>query len=85
MITPNCSEHGAPEFLIWAFFHFTWQKGGDRGEVTPVSTFSNAVPCLDCSFCSISDCLSFLFPERDSTCEVTFFKATSLLECMALN
>ena len=56
MITSDCSELGAPDFLIWDLFHFTWRKGGDGGEVTPVSTFSNTVPCLDCSFSSISDC-----------------------------
>jgi len=50
MITPDCSELGALDFLIWALFHFTWRKGGDGGEVTPVSTFS------DDSFSSISDC-----------------------------
>jgi len=77
MITPDCSELGLPDFLIQALFHFTWQKGVDGGKVTPVSTFSNAVPYLDCSFSTISDCSSFRYPERDSMCGVTFFKAIS--------
>jgi len=77
MITLDCSELGAPDLLIWALFHFTWRKGGDGGEVTPVSTFSDDVPNLDCSFSTISDCSSFRYPERESKCEVTFFKAIS--------
>jgi len=77
MKTPDCSELGAPDFLIQAFFHFTWRKGGDGGEVTPVSTFSDDVPCLDCFFSTIIACSSFRYPERESSCGVTFFKAIS--------
>ena len=55
MISPNCSELGAPDFLIRALFHFTWRKGGDGGEVILVSTFLDDVPCLDCSFSTISN------------------------------
>jgi len=77
MITPDCSELGTPDFLILVVFHFTWRKGGDGREVTPVFTFLNAVPCLDFSFSSIIDWSSFLYPDRDSTCGVTFFKAIS--------
>jgi len=43
MITPNCSELGALDFLIQSLFHFTWRKSGDGGEVTPVTTFSDTV------------------------------------------
>ena len=77
MITLDCSELGHPDFLIRVLFHFTWRKGGDGGEVTLVSTFSDDVPCLDCSFSTISAFSSFQYPERESTCEVTFFKAIS--------
>jgi len=77
MITQDCSELGAPDFLIWALFHFTWRKGGDGGEVTPVSTFLDYVPYLDCSFSTISACSSFRYPKRESMCGVTFFKAIS--------
>jgi len=77
MITPDCSELGAPDFLIRVLFHFTWRKGDDGGEVTPVSTFSDEVPCLDCSFSTINDCSSFHYPERESTYGVTFFKTIS--------
>ena len=77
MITPDCSELGVPDFLIRALFHFTWRKGGDGGEVTSVSTFSDNVPYLDFSFSTISACSSFRYPERDITCGVTFFKAIS--------
>jgi len=77
MITPNCSKFGAPDFLIRALFHFTWRKGGDGGEVTTVSTFSDDVPCLDFSFSTISDSQVFDTPERESTCGVKFFKAIS--------
>ena len=77
MITPACSELVAPDFLIRAIFHFTWCKGGDGGEVTLVSIFSDLNPCLDCSFSTSSDCSSFLYPERDSTCGVRFFKVMS--------
>ena len=73
----DCSELGAPDFLIQAIFHFTWCKGGDGGKVTPVSTFSDPDPYLDCFFSTISDCSRFRYPERDSTCGVTFFKALS--------
>ena len=74
MITLDCSELGALDFLIRALFHFTWFKGGDGGEVALVSTFSNAVPCLDCSYFTISDCSSFRYPERDNTVESSMFK-----------
>jgi len=46
MITSNCSELGAPNFLIRALFHFTWQKGGDGGKVTPVSVEPIGVQAL---------------------------------------
>jgi len=59
MITPDCLEHGAPDFLIRNLFHFKLRKGGDGGEVTPISTFLDDVPCQDCLFSTISDCLSF--------------------------
>jgi len=61
----------------WCTRLFTWRKGGDGGEVTHVSTFSDNVPCLDFSFSTISACSSFQYPERDITCGVTFFKAIS--------
>jgi len=50
MIICDCSEHGAPDYLIRAIFHFTWRKGDDGGKVTTVSTFSDPLPCLDCFF-----------------------------------
>ena len=77
MTTPDYLELDAPDFLIRALFHLAWRLGGDEGEVTPVSSSSNALPCLGCSFSSISVCSSFRYPARDSTCGVTFFKAIS--------
>jgi len=47
---PGLLRTWCTRFLFRALFHFTWLKGGDGGEVTPFSTFSNDVPCLDAPF-----------------------------------